>query len=161
MYRVGEMVWMELPEPIKDSTGEDETITHWPVIVTERYLFNKGFNVVSTTPALPGAKPQPKFSFKLSWAYDVSALACSDMPQVSEAQLAPFYERPTPDTFVDADSSVGMEHVFRKGRERRAELDDLTSLDQARIPFALAIQIAININGDFSLMWVSLVQFVG
>lgn len=153
MYRVGELVWMELPKPIIDPTGQDDTrITHWPAIVAERYLFNKGTVIPSSLVATPGTKSQPKFSFKLSWAYDVAPLACSNTLKMSEVELMPFHARPTPTFHVDSDSTEGMEHVVQKGKEKRADLDALKTLGQARIAYALALHTTLVINVAYSFL---------
>lgn len=152
------MVWMELAKPItKGSGGADgEPITHWPAIVTDRTYLNRASSVVDYAPAVGGSKPQPRFSYELSWAYGVSPLACSNALKIKESQLMPFVGRPLPQLIVKADSKAGMEHVLRNDRERRADLESLHTVDDARIAFGLAVQTAIFINVGFSLLSVVL-----
>lgn len=153
LFRVGEMVWMELSEPIESSTrGDEESITHWPAIVVERSYFNKGIKVTATAAALPGGRPQPQFEFAVAWAYDVSPLACSDTMKKQESQLTPYYGRSLPTITPDPGSTKGIDQVFRDGQERRAVLDSLVTVKQASITYALAIQTALTINLAFSLM---------
>ncbi|ORY92832.1 hypothetical protein BCR35DRAFT_323209 [Leucosporidium creatinivorum] len=155
LYRVGELVWVELPTPFVDlKMGTSERITHWIAVVAERTIRS----ISSKKPSQvlqPGVAPF--FDNKQTFAYRCSLLAVDAEVTKTEQHLQAWLADSPHSGLLAVDRIVAQESVRHAWDPklmqcRRPKLEEMVGLHQAITPFALASQIAAHIAGSFCLV---------
>ncbi|KAL8280276.1 hypothetical protein RQP46_007390 [Phenoliferia psychrophenolica] len=149
LFRKGEMVWAELPSPIRSHAASDRlAITYWPAVIESRspHQVPKALDVGAAGKA-------PKSNVVQSWKYRVKLLALSDTIGRSETQIKPWlgYESPLP---TDPEAIVAPESVrlvYDGQKVLRPSLDRIVNVRIAATPYALALQIAAHVLASFCL----------
>jgi hypothetical protein len=141
LFRKGEMVWAELPQPIRDATGGDRLLTHWPGLITAR-------TIKSTSQVVAPSTVETGQHFE----YHISLLACSDEFRRREDQIKPWLAFPPPNDIatVGIDNPESVKFVWDGKQSRLAKLEEFTIIQQATTAFALGLQIAAHIIASFT-----------
>jgi len=156
LYRVGELVWVELPTPFLDlkEEGTTDRITHWIAVVSDR-------NIVSTS-SKQGAGSQslqpgvaPLLQNQQTFSYRCSLLALHAEVTRTEQHVQAWLARPPPNEVFERErirAEESVKHVWDGQQCRRPRLEEMKGLHEAVTAFALASQIAAHIAGSFSLV---------
>ncbi|SCV74395.1 BQ2448_6827 [Microbotryum intermedium] len=158
-YRYCELVWVRLPEPLRDlsvphAEAEDHVpdLTCWPALISDRMV-----KIVSAkiAPSVPGAAPTIRNTE--TFVYSARLLAVFDeLTLLKETSIMPWksYEADRaltrPDLFLSPQSIA---HVWDGTESHRPRLDDFKGdVRVAPTSFSLAVQIAAHLMVTFSLM---------
>lgn len=160
-FRVGELVWVELPEPLVKSTATDEEgdstmgdstdkITHWIAIIGERSIRSdstkEGDLVAGQPPSIKNTQT-PTYRCKL--------LAVDTEITREEKHLRAWLTFPPPLGLLTVDRMTAQESVKLAwdGKEvQTPKLNQIKTVDLAITPFALASQMAAHVVADFALV---------
>lgn len=151
MYREGEMVWIELPQPIleRDGLPTCRRITLWPGIVNSHSIKSTS---TLLSPLVPGQAPN--ISITQYFEYSVSLFACTDLMKRREGQMRPWLTH-IPSTDITPSEAITHEasvvHVWNGNMTRDATLAKLVDVSTASTAFALALQVAAHVISAFSL----------
>lgn len=152
-YRVGELVWVELPEPFVDlEGGTSNSITHWIAVVSDRNIVSVSSKKASQT-LTPGVAPL--LENKQTFAYRCSLLALDAEVTKTENYVQAWLARPPPNEVLDGDRIRAQEsarHAWDGKQCRRPKLEEMKGLHEAITTFALASQTAAHIAGSFCLV---------
>ncbi|KAK4700250.1 hypothetical protein P7C70_g5997, partial [Phenoliferia sp. Uapishka_3] len=168
LFRLGEMVWVELPTPLFDSNS-DYNITYWPAIIMERNVHQQSdvlhpgklakvmsekvdLESVAVEHEAPSAPPT--FSRQQTWKYRVNLVALSDQISRTESQMKPWLGHEpllsTEDFSITAPESVKL--VYDNHQVVRPSLGQLKTFHLAATTFALALQISAHVITTFSVV---------
>ncbi|GAA5925975.1 hypothetical protein JCM1841_006778 [Sporobolomyces salmonicolor] len=152
LYRLGELVWAQLPTPFTSTDPDWQTakMTRWPGIVTARDVATSSS---LTAPYEPGALPQIKNVQR--FVYKIRLLATEDTLERQEESWIRSWlgysaarELWSPARMVNPESA---KHVWNGQKVLAARLKDIKTLEEAVTPTALAMQIAAHVVSSFSL----------
>ena len=147
-FRVGEVVWVILEEPIRDTKpGSSSTITHWPATVKERNLHVDGMHsrggAVFRLQVQHGYDHSVKFRYEQTYTYQVLLLGTN--------QASTEYRRYRQDSLLPYAAYIApTKTLVTEGlRSRLVNFDNdpyfdalMGSLDDAITVYAFALQIA-------------------
>ncbi|GAA6061293.1 hypothetical protein JCM10212_004699 [Sporobolomyces blumeae] len=155
LYRIGELVWAELPVPLRstDPAWHGLELSHWPAIVSSR---NEKTKAELIKPYVSGQVGGPRFRNHKRWTYHVKFVATSDEADaMEEPRLRPWLGYPPPDGLFSAERlkhEGGISKVWDGRHVHKAVLEGLNKLEEAVTPAAFAMQIAAHIVESFSLV---------
>lgn len=152
LHRTSEMVWILLPKPYVDTTGnQPETITHWPAIIMEKKI-----STISKRIGILEKGSLPQINNEKHFEYVVRLLACADSYTLPESSVITWLAHPQPmdlwtnQALLTASESV---RLVWNGKEcLRPTLGAVRSVFEVMAPFALAMQIAAHIVSSFCLV---------
>lgn len=153
LYRVGELVWVELPTPFVDlKEGTSDRITHWIAVISDRNIVS-----VSSKKAPQSLKPgvAPLLQNKQTFSYRCSLLALEAEVTKTEKHIQAWLACPPPNEVFDGDrirAQESVRHAWDGKQCRRPKLEEMKGLHEAVTAFALASQIAAHIAGSFCLV---------
>lgn len=150
LFRVGELVWVELPEPLVDPQDSTMRITHWMGVVADRTIKS---NSRSTAPLQPGAPPQ--LANKQQFTYRCQLLGLQDELTRTEPHVQAWLAVPSPSALLTPpamSAQASVKHAWAGLDVRRPKLGEFESVGEAITTFALASQIAAHIAGAFSMV---------
>lgn len=153
-FRLGELVWLDLPTPFTDTSaqGIEIKIERWPAIVTARTL--KTSKATRSTRDVPPRGIAPLLSIEKTFVYTLRLIACAGELQRTEDQVHAWLSMPSPEEmwsnreYLTAAASVKL--VWDGKKCLRPDFRVFKGVQDAMTTFALSLQTAAHIVAYFS-----------